>query len=323
MAEEIEVQIPWMRYDVTMPLIDGRVSIDGVRLVPNRSTPNGTMIGADSPIVTGDFGLVDMNMGNWLPGIEAGWEIAPLPIFSKRKHVYTYVFCRADAGIDTPKDLAGKRVMSSIGGSSVAIWLKGLLQHRHGVDVETITWVSGRERFPIHNPNWKVEAPKDRKSVLEALLDGDVDATMADVSDRKLWEALESDPRIKRVFPNYLEEAKAFFDETGIFAPVHMIVMSKKLDREHPDLAGKLFTAFEQAKHIADDDVLDDRSGFALVDLREQVLRQQREWGDVFPHGITPNKATIDTFVGYCYEHGVVKDHYTYEQIFAAGTLDT
>src|SRR5712692_6587372 len=100
MAEEIEVQIPWMRYDVTMPLVEGRVPIDGVKLVPTRSSPNGTMIGPDSPIPSGDFGLVDMNMGNWLPGIEAGWEIAPLPVFSKRKHVYSSLFFRAAAGID-------------------------------------------------------------------------------------------------------------------------------------------------------------------------------------------------------------------------------
>jgi 4,5-dihydroxyphthalate decarboxylase len=311
-----------MRYDVTMPLVDGRVQIDGVKLVPSRSAPGATIIGPDSPIPTGDFGLIDMNMGNWLPGIEAGWEIAPLPVFSKRKHVYTYLFCRADAGINSPRDLEGKRVMSSIAGSAVAIWLKALLQHRHGVDVDSITWVSARERFPLHK-EWRIEAPEGRKSVLEALLDGDVDATAADVSDRKLWHTLETDPRIKRVFPSYLEEAKAFFDETGIFAPVHMIVMSKKLDRQHPDLAGKLYDAFEQAKQIADDDVLDDRSGFAIIDLREQVLRQQQEWGDLFKHGITANKATIDTFAAHCREHGLVKDRYGYEEMFAASTLDT
>src|SRR5206468_3293127 len=102
--------------------------------------------------------------------------------------------------------------------------------------------------------------------------------------------------------------------------PVHMIVMSKKLDRQHPDLAGKLFAAFERAKQIADDDVLDDRAGFAVVDLREQVLAQKRDWGDVFKHGITANKPTIDTFASHCYEHGIVKNRYSYEQMFAAST---
>jgi 4,5-dihydroxyphthalate decarboxylase len=205
----------------------------------------------------------------------------------------------------------------------VAIWIKGLLQHRHGVDVESITWVSGRERFPVHNPRWKVEVPRERKSVVEALLDGDVDATMADVSDGKLWATLEGDPRIKRLFPNYLDEAKAYYRESGILPPVHIIVMSRKLDRAHPDLAAKLYTAFEKAKQLSENDLLDDRSGFAVLDLREQVLQQQREWGDVFPHGITANKATIDAFHDLCLEHGLIKERYDYAAMFAPGTLDT
>ena len=104
-ADVIEVRIPWMRYDVTMPLIEGRVTIDGVTLAPSRDTPNGTVLPPDSPLKSGDFDLCDLNIANWLPAIEAGWQLIGLPIFTKRKHLYTYMFCRADAGINSPKDL--------------------------------------------------------------------------------------------------------------------------------------------------------------------------------------------------------------------------
>ena len=50
MAEELEIQIPWMRYDLTLPLIEGRVPIEGVKLVPNRLAPAGTVFGPDSPL---------------------------------------------------------------------------------------------------------------------------------------------------------------------------------------------------------------------------------------------------------------------------------
>jgi len=323
MAEELEIQIPWMRYDITLPLIEGRVPIEGVKLVPNRFAPAGTVFGPDSPLRTGDFGLVDLNMANWLPAIESDWELVGLPVFSKRKHIYTYLFCRASAGIDTPKDLEGKRVLSSISFSAVAIWLKGLLQHRHGVDVESITWVSPREQWSLHNSRWKLERLERPKNVAEALLDGDVDATAVDVSDRRLFQILENDPKIKRLFPDYLLDAKQLYQETGIYPPVHMIVMSKKLDREHPDLAGKLYAAFEAAKRLADEDILSDRAGFSLIDLREQALEQTRKWADLYPHGITANKTAIDTFASYCHEHGIVKAACNYERMFAASTLDT
>jgi len=323
-SAEVEIPVTWMRYDVTMPLMDGRVTIDGVKLVPSHSAPPATIIGPDSPIPRGDFGMVDMNMGSWLPAIEAGWEIAPLPVFPKRKHVYTYLFCRADAGIDAPRDLEGKRVMSPVNGSSVAIWLKALLAHRHGVDLARITWVDNRAQWPRHHPDWTVEQLPVRKNAVDALLDGDVDATMMDISDRQLWQTLETHPKIKRLFPDYLGEARRFFDESGIYAPVHMMVLSKKIDRDYPELAGKLCAAFEQARRIAMDDVLDDRAGFSLVDLREQTLGQLESWGgDLFPHGITPNKTAVDAFAAHCHEHGIVERVHPYEEVFAASTLNT
>jgi 4,5-dihydroxyphthalate decarboxylase len=240
MATDLEIQIPWLRYDITVPLLEGRVPIEGVKLVPNRAAPNGTVFGQDSPLKTGDFGLVDLNMANWMPAIEAGWELVGLPVFPKRKHLYTYLFCRADAGIGTAKDLEGKRVLSSITSSAVGIWWQYLLEKRHGVDLSRIAWVSPREQWPIHGWRWKMEPLAGRKSPVEVLLDGDADAVMVDISDRKLSHSLENDPRIKRVFPDYLGEAKRFHEESGILPPVHMIVMSRKLDRDYPELAQKL-----------------------------------------------------------------------------------
>jgi 4,5-dihydroxyphthalate decarboxylase len=321
-ADEVEVLIPKLRYDITMPLVEGRVPIDGVKLVPSSSAPNGTVMNADGPLASGDFGLVDLNMGNLLPAIEAGWELIALPVFSKRKPVLTFVFCRADAGIRSPQDLEGKRVYSTIAGSAIGMWLKGLLQHRYGVDIDSITWVVSRTSWPVYR-EWNVQPLEGRKGVVEVLVDGDADAVMVDISDRAAFETLENDARFNRLFPNYVEEDRRLYDETGIFTPVHIIAMSKKLDRAHPDLGAKLFAAFEKSKALAYDDVLNDRAGFSVVYLRERLLEQQREWGDPFVHGITPNKNTIDTFFSYNYEQGIVKGRYEYEQVFARSTLDT
>jgi hypothetical protein len=52
---------------------------------------------------------------------------------------------------------------------------------------------------------------------------------------------------------------------------VHLIVMSKKLNRQFPDLAGKLFSGFEQAKTLAYEEILSHRGGFSVVYLRERL----------------------------------------------------
>ena len=119
----MQLPISTMRYDITMPLLDGRVQIPGVELAPG---PTAAMVFNEMPALqSGDFGLWDLNLGYVLPAIEAGWEIVGLPIMVKRKPVYTFIYCRADAGIETPKDLEGKRIGSGSYPTSITVWAAG------------------------------------------------------------------------------------------------------------------------------------------------------------------------------------------------------
>ena len=78
-TQTLEIEFPVMRYDVTIPLLEGRVAIDGVQLKPVKSS---SMINKeDAKMKAGDFGLMDLNIGYFLPAIEAGWEIIGLPVF--------------------------------------------------------------------------------------------------------------------------------------------------------------------------------------------------------------------------------------------------
>ena len=320
----MELSFPIMRYDHTMPLLEGRVKIDGVELKPVRTN---SMVFNDVPeLREGNFGLWDLNMGYVLPAIEAGWEIIGLPVFSKRKPVYTFLFCRADRGINSPKDLEGKRIGSNSYPTSITIWLQGLLQHRHGVDISTLRWVtsSPRRAFALQKSEPKVESAEDpKKSPINRLLEGEVDAIITDISDGKAFRTLEQNRSVKRLFPDYVEEDLRLYRETGIYTTMHQIVMSRKLDRMHPDLAGKLFAAFEEAKKLAYEDILNDRAGFSVVYLRERLEEQISQWGDPWKNGIKANKNTIDTYLAYNAEQGITSKKMSYEDFFAASTLDT
>ena len=157
----------------------------------------------------------------------------------------------------------------------------------------------------------------------QRLIAGELDAIVTDISDTKMFESLESHPRIKRLFPDYVAEDQELYDGTGIYTPVHMIVMSRKLDRKRPDLAGKFYTAFEKAKALAYDDILSDRGGFSVVYLRERLKEQMSRWGDPWQYGIEANRSTIDAFIKYNVEQGMIRAAPVYSQIFATGTIDT
>ena len=321
-GQTLEIEFPVMRYDITMPLLEGRVEVDGVKLRPVKSS---SMISKEDPkLKAGDFGLCDLNVGYFLPAIEAGWELIGLPVFSKRKPVYQLIFCHADSGIRSPKDLEGKRIGTRTYRTAITVWARGLLKDRYGVDLSKLQWVvQAREVFPVHDPRARIEYVDGKKNMTERLIDGEVDAIITDISDAKLFETLESHPKVKRLFPRYVEEDQKLYRETGIYTPVHLIVMSKKLDRERPDLAPKFYAAFEQAKRMAYDDILSDRGGFSVVYLRERLKEQSQQWGDPWRYGLKANRSTIDAFIRYNHEQGMIRSKPSYEEIFSAGTLDT
>jgi 4,5-dihydroxyphthalate decarboxylase len=322
-TEVIEVTLPRMRYDLVQPLLDGRVEIPGVALKEGRS-PGGGMLSGDNPALReGDFGLTDFNWGFLPQALETGWEITALPVLSKRKPVLQFIWVRADRGINAPKDLEGKVVGTNTYTTAITIFARGFLQHRYGVDLSKLRWkANARDFFPVYGEA-QLDYFEDRKSPVDRLLAGEVDAIISDVSDRKAWETMAKSSEIKLLFPNYMDEDFAMYQETGIYTPVHLIAMSRKLDRAHPDLARRLYEGFERAKQIALDDALNDRAGFSVLYQREITFEQQAKWGDPFQYGIKANRSTIDTYFAYNLEQGIVRSPIAYEAVFPASTLDT
>jgi 4,5-dihydroxyphthalate decarboxylase len=283
------------------------------------------MVFADVPqLRTGDFDLWELNWGYFLPALEAGWELIGLPIFPKRKPAYQYIFCRTDAGIDSPGDLAGKKVATSQYRIVIDIWVRGILKHHHGLDPSSIRWLSLRDDiFPIYDRKVQIEIARGDKNPVDRLIEKEVDAIITDISDVKLFNILENNPAVKRLFPDYVDRDYSMYKETGIYAPMHLIVMSRKLDRDHPGLAGKIYQACEQAKKVAYDDILSDMAGFTLVNLREKMKEQIGKWEDPFKYGMRANRETIDTFNRYNLEQGLVRAEVPLDHQFAASTLET
>jgi hypothetical protein len=57
--------------------------------------------------------------------------------------------------------------------------------------------------------------------------------------------------------------------------------------------------------------------------LRERMKEQIQNWGDPWKYGIKANQATIDAFIKYNVEQGMIRSQLFYGDLFAAGTLDT
>ncbi len=241
--------------------------IEGVTLKPSGATERAGYF--DNPkFQNGDFGLLDTNVGDVLPAIEAGWDMVCLPVFNKRKPVYNFLWVRADRGIDAPKDLEGKTIATVGYASSISTYSRGLLRRFYGVDITKLRWLSAAPgRFPIYRGiDSQIEyASGPAKSPVQRLMDGEVDGSTGDITDSKSWAALESNPNVKRLFPDYAKLTKRLWLEHHVLTPTHIIVMGGKLARANPGLARSIYDAFERSKDMAIDDMLGDATGYSML----------------------------------------------------------
>jgi 4,5-dihydroxyphthalate decarboxylase len=316
---------PNFRYDIIQPLLQGRATIDGVTLRP--SGPADLAGFFDQPrFKHGDFGLLDINMGDVVPAIDAGWDMRCLPVFIKRKPVYNYLWVRADRGIDAPKDLEGKTLATVGYNSSISVYTRGFLQHFYDVDLSSLRWlVNSPGPFPIHDPSPTIDqASGSPKSSGQRLLDGEVDASTGDITDLGVWKALEASSDVKHLFADYRAENIKLLKERGIYTPVHIIVIGGKLDRAQPELARSVFDAFERSREIAYDDALCDATSYSLkMEIRELLRDEVREFGEIYAHGLSKNTTVVDLFLQYCHEQGLTSRRLDVEQVFASSTLNS
>jgi 4,5-dihydroxyphthalate decarboxylase len=324
-ALEAQGSLPNFRYEIILPLMAGRVKIDGVDLVPSAPMEACGYYEKDK-FKNGEFGLVDTNIGDIVPAIDSGWKITCLPVFIKRKPFWNYCWVRTDRGINSPKDLEGKTFASVGYGSTITIYTRGYLQHDHGVDILKIKWLlNGAHKFDLHGPQPEITiASGPPKPPWRRLLDGEVDAITGDITDSEAWRLLESSSSVRRLFPNYREMSDDLIRNQNIFSPVHAIAMSSTLNEAHPGLSKKLYDAFNESKDLAYDDHLSDKaSSSMLLYSRESMRDQLASYGDVYAHGVKHNRNAMDIYFQFSQEQGITKELMTTERFYAKGTLET
>ena len=315
---------PNFRYDIIQPLLQGRAPIDGVTLKTtgwNDTAP----IFKEERFKNGEFGILDTNIGDILPAIDAGWDFVVLPVLIKRKPVYNYAWVRADRGIDSVKDVEGKTWASSSWGV-VTTYTRGMLKRFHGVDITAnAKWiVNGSGPWKMHVPV-DVTYPELAKPQWQRLLEGEADACTGDIIDHKAWEILEASPdKVKRLFPDYREMHRDLWRDHQIVTPSHVVVIGGKTHRAHPGLARKIYDAFEQSREIAINDALGDGSSYnILLDARETMRDQLGDMGDIWKHGISANRNVIDITLDFYAEQGQTSRRLSIEEVFAEDCLDT
>jgi 4,5-dihydroxyphthalate decarboxylase len=313
-------------YDRVAALRDGRVRPEGIEL-------NHLALKVENifwrMLRHREFDASEMSFGGYVVRRGRGEDdLVALPIFPSRFFRHSSIFVNRDAGIGRPEDLRGRRVGVPEYQMTAAVWVRGILQDDYEVRPEEITWVQGGLEQPGRLPAEPVEPAGVRlewageASLAAMVASGDLDALVTARTPSTYRS--NGAGSVLRLFPEPWREEQDYYRRTGIFPIMHTFAVRREILDAHPWVASTLLAAFSEAKRLAVED-LSQTSALPLTLpflLQHDHETRQLMGDDFWPYGVEENRTTLETFVRYMHEQGLIAEPMSIESLFAESTLD-
>jgi 4,5-dihydroxyphthalate decarboxylase len=315
-------------YDRARPLADGEVVPEGIDLNVLALPVEETFF---RMLRHREFDAAEMSLSSYTVSLTRdNPAFIAIPVFPSRLFRHNGIFISTKSGIGAPKDLIGRRIGVPEYQLTAPVWQRGMLQDEYGVDPTSVEYFTGgeeepgrEEKVPLNLPaKFRVRAIPPGKTLSHMLAEGEIDAITA---PRNPSTFVTRPDRVKRLFPNFIEDEKAYFRKTRIFPIMHTVVLRRDLYAANPWIAQSLTKAFFEAKRRAEDNL-------AIVAAIKTMLPWQiayveetrRELGDDWwPYGLEANRHVLDTFLRYHHEQGLSPKRFKPEDLFAPETFDS
>jgi 4,5-dihydroxyphthalate decarboxylase len=258
-----------------------------------------------------EFDVAEMALSTYLCARAHGKPFTGIPIFLTRAFYHGGLLVNQRSGIESPKDLEGKRVGVRSYTLTPGVWTRGLLQTEYGVDLDSVTWVLSADEHVAEYvaPANVVSSPNDNLG--EMLLSGEIDAAIGAGS--------VDSADIRPLFAGPDDADAAWHRKTGIYPISHMVVVKDAILESNPDLASELCSTFRAAKDLY---MARLRSGDAATDADRALLKVAEFVGDdPIPYGVKSSRKTLEAFVHFNIEQKVIPQRVEVEELFPASTL--
>jgi 4,5-dihydroxyphthalate decarboxylase len=173
----------------------------------------------------GAFDVSEMAIVTYLMAKSFAKPMVLLPDVVLARFQHGHALYNAKAGKLTPRDLNGKRVGIRSFTTTTGAWLRGILANDHGVDLDSIDWVTFEDAHVAEFVDTTRRASAG-KQIVQMLIDGELDAVLGEKFDH---------PDLKPLFDDVAAEEKAWFAKHGVLPINHMVVVSRAMSESHPD----------------------------------------------------------------------------------------
>jgi len=307
-------------YDRTQALRDGTIRPEGIDL--NYVTLQPAEI-FWRMLQYKEFDASEMSLSNYTSLASTG--LAPfiaIPVYPSRVFRHGYFFINTEKGIESPRDLKGKRGGVPEYSMTAAVYMRGLLAHEYGVKPSDVEWVQGRtDRLGRALPSdvRLTQAPAGTE-LGDLLARGEIDFLMTANNPLSFRRGA---PNVRRLFPNYAEVEKDYYRRTKIYPIMHTVVIRRDVYERHPWVALNLYKAFSAAKQHTYRLLEESGSPKASFAWLQAMIEEERAiiGPDWYPYGIEQNRASLDALLQYTHEQGLTDRRVKIEELFAPSTL--
>jgi 4,5-dihydroxyphthalate decarboxylase len=324
---KLELSVAVGDYDRTRPLIDGSVSIDGVRPVVMTLTPEEIFFRA---FRHAEFDICELSLSSFAVKTAAGdCPYVGVPAFVSRAFRHTSIYVRKDR-VRRPEDLKGRKVGVGEYQLTANVWARALLADDHGVQPADIIWVrggleeSGRpEKIALDlPPAIRFEDAPAGTSLSGMLADGVIDGI---ISPRMPSCHENGAPNVGWLFDDATAAARDYYRRTGVFPIMHIVGVRRALAERHPWLPAATLKAFTEAKAVALGRLADTAATKVTLPFVEEQLKAARDLmgEDYWSYGLSANVATLETFLRHHRAQGLSPRLLAPAELFHASTRET
>lgn len=268
---------------VAAALKDGRVSSNLVKL--NFCGPAVAYNGFKPMIRENAFDCGELAIVTYMQAktFNKPYVMLPFPMSGKAQH--PGIGYNRELGELKPKDIEGKKVGVRTYSQTTGLWLRGILAHDYGVDLNKVTWLTTdvSHLAEFKDPSNCQLLPAG-SNLGDMMLKGEIAAAI-------LGKELPKDPRVTTLIPNAKEAGAEWVRREGLVPINHVFVVRKELSKERPDVVREIYRMLVESRNLAPESEKAELPPYGFEGMRK-TLEMANEWA--FDQKIIPQRIAVE-----------------------------
>ncbi len=273
-------------YPATLAMKDGRVRSDLVEL--DFCGPKTAHQGFKPMLRQNAFEVGEIALATFLQARiqNKPYVLLPAPTVGKLQH--KGIVYNSEHGILAPRDIEGRQVGVRSYTQTTGLWIRGVLQHSYGVNLDKVTWVTVEEAHvaEYQDPSHCLRVA-ETPTLTERMLSGELAAAM-------LGYGIPDDPGVTTLIPDADQAARQWYAQEGVIPLNHLIMVHEDLVRQHPDEVREIYRMVAESRRFAPD------GGAQLP-----------------PLGLEPNRKALQMAIDWSYEQRIIPRRMAVDDLFS------